>query len=268
MQSDTLRVFKAQFKAQAKSQLRYKPNLTFNIANSVLYAFIMLLYIPFYSSAVQSEAGTYNVVSYVLLGSVILGLSMMMNETRGIIRDQLEEHSIAYTLSSPVSRFKYFFAVSLSGGIWDFIFEIPVFLIAVIVVIGTASMTGVLLGFLSIFLSVLIMLFIGLCFGALELAYKDMGGVPYLIGTLSSFLSGAVIPIAMFPIYLQYASFAFPQTAGLYLARYYLSGSILVLPTYVLWLIMIGEVVFFGMLAWSILKYAEKKSKKEGLRRL
>ncbi len=268
MQSNTLRIYWASLRSQFKQMIRYKPSLIFNIANTVLFTTVMLLYIPFYSSSIQSAIGTHNVLSYVLLGAAFAMFTGMMWETRYIIQEELDYGIIDYTFSSPMSRYRYFFALSMAAGTLELLFDVPVFAIAVLAAFSTASAAGVLLGLVSLGMALVITLFIGECIGAAVLVYRRIGGITNLIGTASNFLSGAFVPLAIFPSYVQYIAFMFPQTAGLYLARYYLVGSTLLIPIYAAWLIVIGELLFFGFAAWLILRFAENTAKVEGFQHI
>ncbi|MEM3212322.1 MAG: ABC transporter permease [Candidatus Micrarchaeaceae archaeon] len=264
MQSNTLRIYRASLRSQFRETIRYRPSLFFNIANTALFTLVMLLYIPFYSSSVQAAVGTHNVLSYVLLGAIFAMFTEMMWQTRYILQDELDYGIIDYTFSSPMSRFGYFFALSMAAGTLEMIFNLPIFAIAVLAAISVVHAAGMILSLVSICLTLVITLFIGECLGAAVLVYRRIGGITGLIATASNFLSGAFVPLAIFPSTVQYIAFMFPQTAGLYLARYYLSGSALIIPVYAAWLIMIGEMLFFGFLAWLILRFAESVAKVEG----
>ena len=100
--------------------------------------------------------------------------------------------------------------------------------------------------------------------GAGILLFRKVHALEGIIILFVTFLSGAFIPLQVLPSSINYAALFVPLTSSLYLVRYYLIGSSLIAPVYLMWIITLSELIVFAVIAKFIFAAAEKKAEKIG----
>ncbi|MEM0144025.1 MAG: ABC transporter permease [Candidatus Parvarchaeum sp.] len=260
-----LKLYRMSLWEYVSTMKRYYANLIFWIVYAVVNAILMLLFIPLYSSAL-SEIGTNNILSFILIGATVLSISQNALYNASDTMDfMLWGGIINYIFVTPVSRYEYFAANSLAGATISFIIVSPIFVSAIAANIVHIGFLSLILGLLSMGVVLFSMLQFGLIFAMALLIFKRIEGLTGIITIIITFLSGSFIPLQVLPRSIDYIAMFIPSTSGLYLTRYYLAGSSLIFPVYLLWTILTIETIVFFVTTYLLFKIAERKAEKIGL---
>lgn len=243
---------------------RYYSNFIFWVIYAAANAILMLLFIPLYSASISS-IGTKSLVSFVLIGAAMLPLlEETISSVAGEANFQLWSGVINYAFTTPVSRYIYFSLESISEVIISLMIYSPIYLIAIIFAFNYLTPLGLLLSAICFVIGFLSMLQLGLMLGAGILLFRRVEALQGIVILIITFLSGAFIPLQVLPSSINYAALFVPLTSSLYLVRYYLIGSSLIAPVYLMWAITVSELIVFAVIAKFMFSAAEKKAERIG----
>ncbi|EEZ92522.1 MAG: ABC-2 type transporter [Candidatus Parvarchaeum acidiphilum ARMAN-4] len=261
---EMFKVFKMALWMNVTLLRRYNSNFIFWVIYAAANAILMLLFIPLYSASISS-IGTKSIISFILIGAAMLPLLQeTVSSVSGEASFQMWSGIINYSFTTPVSRYIYFSLNSMSEVIISLVIYSPIYLIAIIFAFNYLTPLGLLLSVICFIIGFLGMLQLGFMLGAAMLLFRRVEALDSIINLVITFLSGAFIPLQVLPSSVNYAALFVPLTSSLYLVRYYLVGSSLIAPPYLMWAITIGELIVFALIARFIFKAAEKKAEKIG----
>ncbi len=243
---------------------RYHSNFIFWVAYAIANAALMLLFVPLYSASI-SAIGTKSIVSFILIGASMLPLlEETVSSVAGDANFQLWSGIINYSFTTPISRYIYFSLNNLSEVTISLMIYSPIYLTAIIFAFNYLTPLGILLSIVCFIIGFFSMLQLGLMIGAGMLLFKRVEALEGIVILFITFLSGAFIPLQVLPSSINYAALFVPLTSSLYLVRYYLIGSSLIAPVYLMWIITISELIVFAVMAKFIFRAAERKAEKIG----
>ncbi|MGC8483635.1 MAG: hypothetical protein ACP5OE_08345 [Thermodesulfobium sp.] len=243
---------------------RYHSNFIFWVIYAIANAALMLLFVPLYSASI-SVIKTKSIISFILIGASMLPLlEGTVSSAAGDANFQLWSGIINYTFTTPVSRYIYFSLNNLAEVTISLIIYFPIYLIAIIFAFGYLTPLGILLSIVCFIIGFFGMLQLGLMIGAGMLLFRRTDGLEGIVILAITFLSGAFIPLQVLPSSINYAALFVPLASSLYLVRYYLIGSSLIAPVYLMWVITVSELIIFAVIAKLIFATAEKKAEKTG----
>ena len=92
-------------------------------------------------------------------------------------------------------------------------------------------------------------------------------GLSWLFGTstLIQIVAGAYIPVGVFPVWLQYISYALPFTYAYDLIHYSMLNTTTLFPVYVEWAVLVVWFIALAIVALIALRKTEDYVKKQGL---
>ena len=243
---------------------RYRSNFVLWLGYAVINAVLMLLFIPLYSASI-SAIGTKSIIAFILIGAAMLPLlSESISSVAGNANFQMWSGVINYTFTTPISRYIYFSLENVSEAMISLIIYLPIYLIAIFFSFNYLTPTGLLLSMVCFMIGFISMLQLGLMLGSGVLLFRQITGLEGIITLFVTFLSGAFIPLEVLPSSINYAALFVPLTSSLYLVRYYLVGSTLIAPLYLMWVITISELIVFAVIAKFLFVAVEKKAEKIG----
>ena len=208
----------------------------------VIFAFscLMLLFEPLYFGEISGELGLEigKIKSYILLGAAYLPLySLAIWDAAEHLQQEVSTRQIDYTLASPLKLPQYIYAAIVGGG-WLGILNFMII-----------SLLGIILNpDLLVFYHIPVFVFLsavsvfsltvwGFAFSLLIVIKPRFQAVFQVINLCFQFLTGVMLPVVVLPGAIMHLALLFPITAPLELVRYYVLGTELVFPAWVLFLV-------------------------------
>jgi ABC-2 type transport system permease protein len=247
---------------------RYKLNFVFELFSSALFGLGMLLFaLAFDSALLQRTVGTANYVSFMIFGVAYQSWqSVALWGAAEMFRSELGSGQIDYTFSCPFSRYGYMICNIAALAVRSTIFFVPVFAVGLWFTCATLTLPGLLLGLLATALSVSALAQMGACFAALVLRHRQVTAIFGLFNFAFQMLTGMFIPMQVLPPSLRTIGIvALPQSFGMDLLRHYVMGTRTVLALPYEWVVLLGQVVLYGLLAQLAVRRLERTARDHGL---
>lgn len=248
---------------------RYQANLIGGIIEISIMVGTFFLFsqvIDFRDAGIFKDGGVENgMFLFFLAGIVIMlfqntALFMPVNS----VRRDLYNGTLETLWSMPNSNYAYLLGSVVADAIIRMIFVVPMIILLLVVSGPTAEILPLLL---AIFVFLMTIASIGVLISCMAILWKQVGNLVGIIQILTQFIGGAFLPVQSFPVYLQWISYLFPFTYAYDLVRYYAFGGnwIPILPLYVEWAILAGNVLLYYLISKSMLRKATKHAKNKGL---
>lgn len=248
---------------------RYQANLIGGIIEISIMVGTFFLFsqvIDFRDAGIFKDGGVENgMFLFFLAGIVIMlfqntALFMPVNS----VRRDLYNGTLETLWSMPNSNYAYLLGSVVADAIIRMIFVVPMIILLLVVSGPTAEILPLLL---AIFVFLMTIASIGVLISCMAILWKQVGNLVGIIQILTQFIGGAFLPVQSFPVYLQWISYLFPFTYAYDLVRYYAFGGnwIPILPLYVEWAILAGNVLLYYLISKSMLRKATKHAKNQGL---
>jgi ABC-2 type transport system permease protein len=147
---------------------------------------------------------------------VIIGIALTSFQTTGLgsFSSSVNSAQTQGTLEAMLVTPTKLSAIVIASSIWDFIFTLfnaLVYLVIGVTVFGLKiGNANIPVAVVTLLLTVIVFSGIGILSASLVMVIKRGNPFSWLFGSLSSFISGAIVPIAIFPKWLQYVSLVFP----------------------------------------------------------
>lgn len=195
--------------------------------------------------------------------TIILNI-FLADDVAGSLRSLIYSGELNSYLLKPVSYFQYALAEKIGKKILSVFFElIPLALIFIFIFQIDLMPRNIFLFVLSVFLSFLMIFLINYCVGITAFWLTNNWGVNMAVGILINFSSGLLIPLSLFPLFLQKFLFALPFQymyyipARIFLGNYELAGLSISLP----YVILIQ--FLYVLLIWCLTGFLWKKGVKK-----
>lgn len=247
---------------QIKSNFVYKGRFYFYILKKFLGMFIYYyLWMAIYASAFSDKIGGYTqneMIIYIFMSYTISDIIMIDISTE--IGNDVVEGNVAINLIKPISyRMSLVFK---AFGLMIYRLVIPSLFIWIILEIYKVAKLGMdvsnlftIISFmLSLVLSFLIYIFFDYCFGMLAFVTTYIFGMNIIKNALLNFLTGKLIPISFFPLFIQKV-FAFLPFVSMtyvpvliYMGKYSKIEVLVQLGKQTLWVIIL---YWFGYFLWN-----------------
>lgn len=246
---------------------RYKANFVFEILTSVLVGGCMLLFSAAFDTTMLSEVvGSRNYVAFMLFGiSFQNWQGTALWSAANLFQGELSTGQIDYTFSSPFSRYWYIVSNIAAQAIQSTIFFVPMFCIGLWFTGDTVTAYGVILGLTATILSVAALAQLGAIFAALVLRYRQVTAIFGFFNLAFQFLTGMFIPFQLIPASLQVIGGGLPMTFGMDLLRHYVMRTKPFMLAEYEWLVLLGQLVAFSLVAKFIVSWLERTAKEQGL---
>jgi ABC-2 type transport system permease protein len=219
----------------------------------------MVIFIYFWR-AVYSETDTVGgltlgqTLNYILLAQVLL--LVLQNYTIFQFGYLLREGQVGVELLRPLDFQNRYFAESLGNLAVGFIMKLPLLLVAV-VFFGLRLPSDPLVWaafFVALLLGSMVLFYFDWLFACLAFYTTESWGLSVMKDGVATFFSGALIPLAMMPGWLEGIAYSLPFAQGLYIPVSILSGLTPLQEAPRLWLIQLAWLV--GLLVVSRLVFS------------
>lgn len=211
-----------------------------------------------------SASGTKNVFSFIAAGLAFSSFyELAINASSRMYADMVYG-TVEYIFSLPISRYWYMVSYSITSvmvGVLPLVFLLSlsafgsdfIVLSNLLPLIMTSLLLVGIIVQVSVILSCLVLLF--------------KVGLSWLFGTstLIQIVAGAYIPVGVFPVWLQYISYALPFTYAYDLIHYAMLNTKTMFPVYIEWAVLLVWFVVLAFIALIALKKTENFVKKQGL---
>ena len=202
----------------AKKALMREATYRFDVFTTVasfavrIYLLKMVWTALYARNAAPSELSLQAIITYSTV-ALLMGIVMDIDQTRAL-HDKLHDGSIATDFMKPIVVPLYFFADGSGEVLFHAVLLIPSLLIAVllvhIVVPGPLALGAF---FLSFGLGYLVGLFINFILNCTAFWTLEIHAVQLIVTWLTDLLGGELIPLALFPAFLQPFAYALPFAA-------------------------------------------------------
>ncbi len=200
-------------KAGAQTVMAYRGQIFLWVLGAVITAVLMgLLWWAIFEFSDGDTVGGYSypqMLLYVILSAAVAEVTF--SDTMGMIVDDVRYGQIAMRLMKPIS---YRAQLAFTGlGLYAarlVIFGVPMIAAGTLVAVFGFGLSGlewynIVLFVPATFVSMLVAESFDFLFGQLAFRTQAMFGVNSMVSTVSAFLSGRLIPIALFPLWAQTA---------------------------------------------------------------
>ncbi len=254
-------------KSVIQSNMTYKLNFVMSICGGLLKTAVMYyLWRAIYNSSSQTALNGFtlnDMVMYIIISFITSRL--ITNSIDFQIAEEVKQGSIAMNLIKPIDYHTKLFFEALGKLIQELIFfAIPTIAFLIMIVHTTAgnqqiSLSNIFLYFVSAFLSFCILFLINISFGLIAFYTINIWGLTYIKFAITRFLSGELIPIIFFPLWVQTILKFMPFTSLNYSPVMICLGKIDLKQSISLLLLQIGWIVFLFILSRWIWNKAIKR---------
>jgi len=247
-------------------QMRYKQNFVSQFIRTMLFILTFYLFSLSFAFDDLPDQSTQTVFLFYISALILMmydGVAMW--SPYNSVRRDLYNGTLESIYQSPASRAAYYLGGIMAQSIYSSVFVIP--LLLTIILVFQPSMITLGIVFITIAIALCGLMAMGILIALSAILWKNMGAFVNILGMVFQFATGTIIPFASLPVWAQYVGYFLPITWGLDLIRYYLFGSVwtTIYTVPVMWVILIGQVVLFFLVAKFLLVRVEKYSKKQGL---
>ena len=214
MSSQALAPYRAVFGSRAREELQYRAAALAGLSTQVVFGFILIMVLlAFYASSdAVSPLGVLDTVAYIWLGQALLGL--MPWNVDPATSNAIRTGEVVQELLRPVETYRLWYARALA---WRTVRTslrfIPMVGLAMllfpVVGLGTyamrlpASMTALAAFCMAVALSALLSTAVTLLIQVLMLWTVSPDGVLRIVPAFAIFLSGGLVPLPLFPVWMQ-----------------------------------------------------------------
>lgn len=218
----------------------------------------IMLFLPVYDNpVVHSRLETNEILPYLLIGAAFMPIyGIAIWEGVDQLQREIQSGIIDYTLSSPIRLYSYIVISIMVGCMFLVIDALPVFFAGVLL---AEKVSGILPALLSVGVTLLLLVQVGIVMACLALVYPSIAPFTRFVNVVFQFLTGMLIPVLLLPGWLQDIAVLLPMTAGIDLARHYLTGSAVIWTIKSEWLIMLFETAVAAVLAGRMTQVFEKR---------
>ena len=212
-----MRFYLSYFKLRFITQLQYRKAALAGIATQFFFGLVyIMVYLAFYESS--SNNGPMNVgelVSYLWLNQAFFALIYMYYKDNEIF-NMIKNGNIAYELLRPKKIYFMWFSKIIGQRLADVTLRfLPVLIVAVILPYPyglslPSSFLSFIMFLITLAIGALLMTAIITLYHILTLSTLNEKGITNIFMTLADILSGGVIPIPFFPVFLQKIAYILP----------------------------------------------------------
>lgn len=247
-------------------KFRYKGNLISELISISIFMLVFWFFSTTFEFDEIRDTSKTGVFTFYLAAFLVMSYSSIALYTPYLtVQRDLTNGTLESLYASPASRISYYLGTIIADTIFMSIVNVP--LILGVVIVAQMSLETIGMMFLVLAATIGVLMFFGVMIGLTSLLWKQSNTLVNVLGNLTTFLSGAIFPVKAFPLWVQYTSYVLPFTWGFDLARYYaFNGNWDPLyPIWMEWLILAASLVFYFVVALTLLKIVEKKTKNQGL---
>ena len=241
------------------------------MVGSIIQLLILTSFFYLFATAVgfrgYAQFGTREIFIFFLTGFLIMifdGVTIwtpLNTTTRDLYNGTLE-----YLYLSPHKKYPYYGGYLLGSVIVNVLIGfIPMFFI--LVWYADLSFTSSTMIILVTSLLMLSFLGFGIIIGLSAILWKQVQSLASLLGLVTQFMTGAIIPLASMPEIFRYIGYLFPHTWGYELIRYYSFGGRwhTILPLEWNWVLLVFFFILYTLLALFLHKKVVNHAKTKGL---
>ncbi|MBV7339078.1 ABC transporter permease [Chloroflexi bacterium TSY] len=181
------------------------------------------------------------------------------------ITNDLYNGTLEYLYSNPTSRYAYYVGTVIAKIVVGSIVFLPLYLF--LVLYAQTSLVNVGMMLLASLFVLVALTAMGILIALLALLWRQVGALVAVLSILFEMLSGAYIPLSVYPKAAQVVAYFLPYTWGYDLIRYYSFNGAWkpILPIWQEWIVLLFFAVVFTLLSRYLLVQAEIKAKQRGL---
>lgn len=205
-----MRVYGRIFKTKILEQLHYKSSYISGIICQLCFGLMhILLYVAFYENGVPQDFSLNQMITYVWLTQAFFAMFYYGDFCKKAISFEIVSGNVCYQLLKPINLYNLWLAeVWFTGVSMAMVRCVPLLLLAIIIPGGLGislpvSIFAFLLFIISAVLSSLLIAIIKMFAYILVLYTLDPRGVFNITHSVCGFLGGMIIPIPLFPDYIQ-----------------------------------------------------------------
>jgi ABC-2 type transport system permease protein len=200
-------------KAMAR-EATYRFDVFTSIASVLVRVYLLrMVWVALYTrNAAPSDLPLHAVITYSTV-AMLMGLVMDIDQTRAL-HDKLHDGSIATDFMKPISVPLYLFADGSGEVLFHAVLIVPSLLLALIIVhIDVPSPPVLAAFFLSFALGYLVGFFVNFIVNCIAFWTLEIHAARLIVTWVSDLFGGEIIPLVIFPAFLQRIAFALPFAA-------------------------------------------------------
>jgi len=259
-------VFRHSFLKDIRIQMRYKQNFVAQFIRTLVFILIFWMFALSFAFEDLPANDTGTVFLFFLSAiSLMMYDGVALWSPYNTVRRDLYNGTLEAIYQTPGSRYAYYLGGTAAAALYNSVFVVPLFI--TLVLVASPSVTTVISLAVTILVALSTLMMMGILVGLTAILWKNMSALLGILSMLFQFVTGTIVPFASLPIWAQYVGYIFPITWGLDLMRFYIFGAawqtIYALP--VMWLILVGQLLFFAITSVVLLAKVERFGKKQGL---
>lgn len=201
-----MKCYWAIFSARFRTLLQYRAAALAGIGTQVFFGFVrVMIFDAFYRSSTAVQPMSYSeVVTYIWLGQAMLLVSLLRPD--GDIREQIRSGTVAYELVRPLDLYSLWYTRAIALRTSPVLLRaVPMFIVAGLFfgLSAPASPASACLWIASTIAAILLSSAIGMLADILLLWTVSGEGISRFLPTVSFLLSGMIIPLPLWPDWLQ-----------------------------------------------------------------
>jgi ABC-2 type transport system permease protein len=200
-------------KAMAR-EATYRFDVFTSVASVLVRVYLLrMVWIALYTrNTAPSELPLHAVITYSTV-AMLMGLVMDIDQTRAL-HDKLHDGSIATDFMKPISVPLYLFADGSGEVLFHAVLIVPSLLLALIIVrIDVPSLPVLAAFFVSFALGYLVGFFVNFIVNCIAFWTLEIHAARLIVTWVSDLFGGEIIPLVIFPAFLQRIAFALPFAA-------------------------------------------------------
>jgi ABC-2 type transport system permease protein len=192
----------------------YRFDVFTTVASVLVRVYLLrMVWIALYArNAAPSELPLHAIITYSTV-ALLMGLVMDIDQTR-LLYDKLHNGSIATDFLKPISVPLYFFSDGSGEVLFHAALIVPSLVFSLLIVHIDVPSWGVLaVFFLSFFLGYLVGFFLNFVLNCIAFWTLEIHAMRLIVTWVSDLFGGEIIPLVIFPAFLQKLAFALPFAA-------------------------------------------------------
>ncbi len=200
-------------KAMAR-EATYRFDVFTSIASVLVRVYLLrMVWLALYArNAAPSDLPLHAIITYTTI-AMLMGLVMDIDQTR-LLHDSLHDGSIATDFMKPISVPLYFFSDGTGEVLFHAVLIVPSLLLALLIVhIDVPSLPVLGVFFVSFLLGYLVGFCLNFILNCIAFWTLEIQAVQLIVTWLTDLFGGEIIPLVIFPLFLQKIAFVLPFAA-------------------------------------------------------
>jgi ABC-type uncharacterized transport system permease subunit len=200
-------------KAMAR-EATYRFDVFTSVASVLVRVYLLrMVWVALYArNAAPSDLPLHAIITYTTV-AMLMGLVMDIDQTR-LLHDSLADGSIATDFMKPIIVPLYFFSDGTGEVLFHVMLIVPSLLLALLIVhidVPSLAVIGVFL--VSFLLGYLVGFFLNFILNCIAFWTLEIQAVQLIVTWLTDLFGGEIIPLVIFPVFLQKVAFVLPFAA-------------------------------------------------------